>query len=113
MYTLFGQGLTLNIMSVITFSVSQRKIRLIQHIVPIDNYTVSHAEEKKNLPCWKQVKWKKQPAIIHLMALIVIVLIAFVWILFQALAGTETSQGEEKPRCVVLLCVMFLLWLNV
>lgn len=68
---------------------------------------------EKNLPCWKQVKWKKQPVIIHLMAFIVIILIAFIWILFQMLAGTETSPPPKNPRCVVLLWVMFLLWLNV
>lgn len=68
---------------------------------------------KKMFPCWKQVKWKKQPVIIHLMAFIVIILIAFIWILFQMLAGTETSPPPKNPRCVVLLWVMFLLWLNV
>lgn len=66
---------------------------------------------KKNLPCWKQVKWKK-PTIIHLMAFIVIVLTAFIWILFQMLAGTETSQGNnpdvlfycESCFCCGLMC---------
>lgn len=49
-------------------------------------------------PCWKQVKWKKEPVIIHLMAFIVIILIAFIWILFQMLAGTETSPPPEKSQ---------------
>lgn len=112
-YTILGQELTLNGIFFSTFSPLTKEICLIQHIVPIDDYTVSQAGGEKNLPCWKQVKWKKQPVIIHLMAFIVIILIAFIWILFQMLAGTETRPPQKNPRCVVLLWVMFLLWLNV
>lgn len=51
------------------------------------------------------------------MVTIVIILIASIWILFQTLAGTETSQREKKqknkPTCDILLWVMFLQWLSV
>lgn len=58
---------------------------------------------RKTLPCWKPVKWKKQPAIIHLIAFIVIILIAFIWILFQMLAGTETSQEKKTQMCYFIV----------
>lgn len=73
-------------------------------IIPIVNYTVSHGEGGKNPLCWKQV--------IHFMAFTVIALIAFIWILFQMLTGTETIQRNDQHLlfycescfCRVLMC---------
>lgn len=42
---------------------------------------------------------KKSRVIIHLMAFRVIVPVAFKWILFQMLAGSETSRGITQMCC--------------
>lgn len=87
----------LTIIPVYLFSLSTRKIRFLKPIFPIDGDAVSHAEEKEN-PNGCKLSGKKHPVIIHLMATIVLIRIASIWILFQMLAGTETSQRTKKKN---------------
>lgn len=61
--------------------------------------------QKREIPLGCKLSGKKHPVIIHLMATIVIILIASIWILFQKCwQALKQARGKtKKPTCDILL----------